>query len=152
MLKVGDKAPEFEVQNQDGKMVKLSDFMGKKLVIFFYSGDDTETCRFECLSFQDEFKEFTKRSYEIIGVSPDSVKNHKKFQTKYKIPYTLLSDPDLKIMKPYGAWGEKLFFGKIVQGLLRIVVVIDEKGKISHIIPKFLSKKAAEVVLAELKD
>lgn len=151
-IKVGDTAPDFEVQDQDGKAVRLSDFKGKKLVMFFYSGDDTETCTNECLSFRERFKEFQKRGYEVLAVSPDSVKNHKKFQTKYKFPFTLISDPDLRIMKPYGAWGEKLFFGKVVDGLLRIVIVMDEAGKITHIIPKFLSKKAAQIVLQELKN
>jgi len=149
-LKPGAVAPSFEALNQDGKTIKLSDFKGKKLVMFFYSGDDTETCTNEALSFRDSYKEFQKLGYEVVAVSPDSVKNHKKFHTKYKFPFTLISDPELKVMRPYGAWGEKIFFGKKVEGLIRIVIVVDEKGKITKVIPKFLSKKAAQVVLSEL--
>lgn len=124
-LKVGDKAPDFEAEDDEGKRVKLSDFLGKYVVLYFYPKDDTPGCRTEALSFKEKWDELTKMGVVVLGVSGDDINSHKKFKEKYGLPFKLLSDPDNKIRELYGA-----------KGLLippRITFVIDKEGKITHI-------------------
>lgn len=135
-LKVGDKAPAFSLKNTDGKTVKLSDFKGKKVVIYFYPRDMTPGCTVEACGFRDDYAQLKKRSVEILGVSGDDQASHQKFTEKYSLPFTLLSDPDHTMMEKYGAWGEKSMYGKKFMGILRITYVIDEEGKIAHIFKK----------------
>lgn len=146
-LKPGDTAPDFEVKNQKGKTVKLSDFRGKKVVLFFYPEDNTPTCTVEACNLRDNYKELKKQGYEVMGVSPDSPKKHANFAKKFKLPYTLLADEDRKIIEIYGVWGEKQMFGRNYMGVYRTTFLIDEHGKIERIIDKVKSKEHAEQIL-----
>ncbi|MBX2845487.1 MAG: thioredoxin-dependent thiol peroxidase [Saprospiraceae bacterium] len=149
-LSVGDKAPFFEAENQNGDVVKLTDFTGKKVILYFYPKDDTPGCTKEACNFRDNYSALTKEGFEVVGVSPDKVAKHKKFETKYELPFTLLADPELTILKAYGAYGRKKFMGKEVTGVLRSTFVIDESGTISAIIDKVKTKEATEQVLASV--
>lgn len=146
-LKPGDTAPDFEVKNQKGKTVKLSDFRGKKVVLFFYPEDNTPTCTVEACNLRDNYKALKKQGYEVMGVSPDSPKKHANFAKKFKLPYTLLADEDRKIIEIYGVWGEKQMFGRNYMGVYRTTFLIDEHGKIERIIDKVKSKEHAEQIL-----
>jgi peroxiredoxin Q/BCP len=146
-LKVGDKAPDFTIANQDGKELSLKDFKGKKVVLYFYPKDDTETCTAESCNLRDNYSGLKKKGYEIIGVSADSVKSHKKFANKYKLPFTLLADTERNIIEAYGVWGEKMLFGRKYMGIIRTTFVIDEKGKIEKIITEVDAKNHTEQVL-----
>ncbi|MCS6820221.1 MAG: thioredoxin-dependent thiol peroxidase [Chitinophagales bacterium] len=147
-LKIGDKAPDFSAPDQNGKNVKLADFKGKKIVLYFYPKDDTPGCTKEACSFRDNYKQLQKAGYEIIGVSVDSVKSHKKFEEKYELPFILLSDEEKQIVQDYGVWGKKKFMGKEYMGTNRVTFVIDEKGKIARIIEKVDVSNAAEQILS----
>jgi len=147
-LKVGDVAPNFTSIDQDGAEVSLSDFKGKKVVLYFYPADNTPGCTNQACAFRDEKKSFDDRNMVILGVSPDSQKKHKNFVTKYDLPFPLIVDTDKKILNAYGVWGDKKFMGRIVNGVLRTTFVINEEGKIEHIIEKVVTKKAAEQVLS----
>jgi len=149
-LKIGDKAPAFKGKDQDGNSVSLSDFKGKKLVIFFYPEDDTEVCTKEACNLRDNYSELKKKGYAVIGVSPDDEASHQKFIGKYKLPYTLIADPDKKILNAYEAWGEKNMYGNIVIGVIRKTYVIDEKGVITKIIKKVRATIHSEQILKEL--
>lgn len=146
-LKVGDKAPAFSLKNTEGKTVKLADYKGKKVVLYFYPKDDTPGCTKEACGFRDDFSALRERGVEVIGVSGDNQKSHQKFTEKYSLPFTLLSDPDHSVMEKYGAWGEKNMYGKIVQGVLRSTFVIDEQGKIAHIFRKVKTDTHSQDVL-----
>lgn len=146
-LKVGDKAPAFSLKNTEGKTVKLSDFKGKKVVLYFYPKDDTPGCTKEACGFRDDYSTLQQRGIEVIGVSADGQTAHQKFTEKYALPFTLLSDTDHAVMEKYGAWGEKNMYGKIVQGVLRSTFVIDEQGKIAHIFRKVKTDTHSQDVL-----
>jgi peroxiredoxin Q/BCP len=135
-LKEGDAAPQFEGTNQEGKKIKLSDFAGKKVVLYFYPKDNTPGCTAEACNLRDNYQDLTKKGFVVIGVSPDSEKSHKGFREKYSLPFELISDPEKNILKLYGAWGEKKMYGKTVTGVLRTSFLIDEKGIIKNIISK----------------
>lgn len=135
-LKEGDHAPAFSVQNELGQTVQLSDYAGKKLVLYFYPKDDTPGCTAESCSLRDGYPRFQAQGYEILGVSPDSGKKHVKFQDKYKLPFHLLADEDHAVSEAYGVWGEKKFMGRTYMGIQRTTFVIDESGIISRIISK----------------
>jgi len=135
-LAVGAKAPAFSAPDQSGKTISLSDFAGKKVVLYFYPKDDTPGCTVEACSFRDDHAAFKKRGAVVIGVSPDSVKSHTKFIEKFTLPFTLLSDTDHKIAEAYGVWVEKSMYGKKYMGVERSTFVIDEKGKLSTIYRK----------------
>jgi thioredoxin-dependent peroxiredoxin len=139
-LKQGSKAPAFKALNEKGETVSLSDYKGKKLVLYFYPQDNTPTCTVEACNLRDNYKRFQKEGYEILGVSPDSAKKHTNFIKKHELPFSLLVDEDLSIIKAYGVWGEKTTFGKTYDGVLRTTFVIDEKGIIEKIIDKVESK------------
>ena len=135
-LKVGDPAPDFSVLNEKGETVHLADYRGKKLVLYFYPKDDTPGCTAESCSLRDGYPQFLAKGYEVLGVSPDSVKKHVKFQEKYQLPFNLLADEDHAVALAYGVWGPKKFMGRAYDGIHRTTFVIDEKGVIERIIEK----------------
>jgi len=146
-LQIGEKAPDFTIKNQNGDEVKLTDFKGKKVILYFYPKDNTPTCTVEACNFRDNFKELQEKGIEILGVSPDSAKKHTNFINKINIPFDLLVDSDLELAHKYGVWGEKKFMGKTFDGIHRETFVIDEKGIIAGIITKVKSKIATEQIL-----
>ena len=129
-LEEGKKAPAFKLQDADGKTVTLADYAGKDLILYFYPRDDTPGCTKEACGFRDEWAALRKRGVAVVGVSPDSGASHQKFAAKYKLPFTLLSDPDKKTMTAYGAWGEKMLYGKKTTGVIRSTVWIGKDGKV----------------------
>lgn len=135
-LKEGTKAPQFTSVDQNGEKISLKDFMGKKVVIYFYPKDDTPTCTTQACNLRDNYSLLVKQGFVVIGISVDSVKSHKKFETKYTLPFTLIADEDKKIVEKYGVWGEKLFMGKTIIGTHRTTFLIDETGKIKKNHPK----------------
>jgi len=135
-LKPGQKAPDFTVMNDQGEKVKLSDFKGKKVVLYFYPKDDTPGCTKEACAFRDGLSQIKKRGAEVVGVSIDSVASHEKFKDKFDLNFPLLADTDKKIVEAYGTWKEKSMYGKKYMGIERTTFVIDENGMISHIFPK----------------
>src|SRR6266481_3582726 len=135
-LKVGDKAPDFNVSTDAGQKVKLSDFKGKKVVLYFYPKDDTPGCTKEACAFRDGVSDFRKRKIEVLGVSADNEKSHKKFAVKFHLPFRLLADTDRKIVQAYGAWGDKSLYGRLFKGIYRVTYLLDEKGKIAAVWPK----------------
>jgi peroxiredoxin Q/BCP len=147
-LNIGDKAPDFAAHDQNGNPVSLKQFKGKKVVLYFYPKDDTPGCTKEACSFRDGYSELKKAGYEVLGVSVDSVQKHKKFEEKYALPFTLVSDEAKQIVEAYGVWGKKKFMGREYMGTNRVTFVIDEKGKITHIIDKVDVERAAEQILA----
>lgn len=146
-LKKGSKAPAFTALNEKGETVSLNDYKGKKLVLYFYPQDNTPTCTVEACNLRDNYKRFQKEGYEILGVSPDSPKKHTNFIAKQNLPFSLLADEDLSILKAYGVWGQKTTFGKTYDGVLRTTFVIDEKGVIEKVIDKVESKVHTEQIL-----
>ena len=147
MLEEGMKAPMFSGVDQDGKAVSLKDFKDKKVVLYFYPQDDTHTCTVEACNLRDNFSALKKAGIEILGVSPDNEKSHKKFEKKYNLPFRLIADTDRKIVDAYGVWGEKTTFGKTYMGLMRTTFLIDEKGVIKKIIWKPKSKVHSEEIM-----
>lgn len=146
-LKSGSKAPDFKVTDQDGKTVKLSDYRGRKVVLYFYPRDMTPGCTAEACSLRDNYKALQKAGYDVLGVSTDSEKSHQKFIAKEKLPFTLLSDPDKTIHNKYGTWVEKSMYGRKYMGTARKTFLIDESGKIEDIIEKVNTKNHAEQIL-----
>jgi thioredoxin-dependent peroxiredoxin len=146
-LSEGQPAPMFEGKDQDGNVIKLSDYIGKKVILYFYPKDDTPGCTAEACSLRDGNKELLSEGYVILGVSPDSVKSHKGFASKFNLPFPLISDPEKKILNAYGAYGEKLMYGKPVTGVLRTTFIIDAKGIIKKIIRKVDTKDHASQIL-----
>ena len=146
-LKPKDKALDFTAPDQDGKIHSLKDYKGQKVVLYFYPKDDTETCTKEACNLRDNYAALKEKGIVILGVSPDNEKSHKKFEKKYSLPFTLLADPDKKIINDYNVWGEKFFMGKYVMGILRTTFLINEKGKIDHIIDKVVSKSHSEQIM-----
>ena len=147
MLKSGDQAPDFELQTDTGDTLRLSDLRGKKVILYFYPKDNTPGCTAEAVGFRDRSRDIEREGAVVLGVSPDSVKSHKKFKTKYELPFTLLSDPDHAVASLYGAWGEKKLYGKTFMGVLRSTYVIDEEGVIESIYLKVRPKGHAEQIL-----
>ena len=148
-LKEGDKAPEFATPNEKSQTVRLSDYQGKKLVLYFYPKDDTPGCTAEACSLRDGYAQFQAKGYEILGVSPDSAKKHVKFQEKYSLPFSLLADEDHAVSLAYGVWGPKKFMGRTYDGIHRTTFIIDEKGVIERIITKVDTEGHAGQVLGE---
>ncbi len=149
-LAEGNKAPDFRAKDQDGKPVSLKEFKGKKVVLYFYPEDDTPTCTIEACNLRDNYKLLQKKGLVILGVSPDDEKKHKKFEIKYKLPFTLIADPEKKIIEKYGVWGEKNLYGRKYMGLHRTTFLIDEKGIIRKIFKKPKSKIHSDEILKEL--
>mgnify|MGYP000513035626 CR=1 FL=1 len=146
-LKKGDKAPDFEGLDQFGKKISLSDFAGKKVVLYFYPKDNTPGCTAEACGFRDHFAALKKAGYVILGVSVDDVASHKKFADKFSLPFSLIADPGKEIVNLYGVWGEKKMYGKSYQGTHRVTFVIDEKGVIAGIIEKVDTKDPVSQIL-----
>jgi thioredoxin-dependent peroxiredoxin len=135
MLKVGDKAPDFEATDDQGKTVKLSDFKGKSVVLYFYPKDMTPGCTVEACQFRDNHAALKKKGAVVLGVSRDGVASHKKFKEKYDLPFPLLADEELKVIKPYGAWGKRSMYGREFMGILRSTVVIGPDGRVKAVFP-----------------
>ena len=132
MIEEGKPAPDFELQSDSGETVRLSDFRGKPVVLYFYPKDDTPGCTAEACEFRDSYETYRQRGVEILGVSPDDVASHEKFKSKYQLPFTLLADPGHKTAEAYGVWGERRFAGKKYLGINRSTFVIDEEGKVAR--------------------
>lgn len=150
-LKEGQKAPDFTAKDQNGKTVTLSQFAGKKVVLYFYPKDDTPGCTAEACDFRDNYQGLMQKGIVVLGVSTDDEKSHQKFITKHNLPFTLLADTDKKIVEDYGVWGEKNMYGKQYMGTNRTTFIIDENGTIAHIIKKVDTKNSTAQVLALLE-
>ena len=151
MLKEGDKAPDFSSKDQNGKDISLSDFAGKRVVLYFYPKDDTPGCTKEACSFRDADDIFREKGITVLGVSTDSEKSHQKFISKYQLPFDLLADVDKKIVEDYGVWGEKSMYGRKYMGIERITFVIDATGRIKAAFRKVKVPGHVDEVLAALK-
>ena len=148
-LKTGDKAPAINAKDQHGNTITLKQFLGKKVVLYFYPKDATPGCTKEACNFRDNYTSLKKKGYEVIGVSVDSEKSHQKFIEKYELPFTLISDEDKKVVNDYGVWQLKKFMGREYMGTVRTTFVIDEKGVIEKIIDKVDTNDSAAQVLAK---
>lgn len=146
-LKVGDPAPQFTTKDQDGRDVSLSDFKGKKVVLYFYPNDMTPGCTAEACSLRDNYKQLQKNGYVVLGISSNDEKSHKKFIAKESLPFSLLADTDKSVHEKYGTWGEKSMYGRKYMGTLRVTFVIDEKGIVREIIEKVDTKNHASQIL-----
>lgn len=147
-LAEGKKAPSFTAKDQDGAAIKLSDFKGKKLALYFYPKDDTSTCTVQACNLRDGFKALSKKGIEVIGVSPDDQKSHVKFITKYKLPFRIIADTDKKLVEKFGVWGEKQLYGNKYMGVFRTTFLIDENGVVVKIIAKPKVKEHAKEIAA----
>lgn len=146
-LRVGDKAPYFEGKDQNGNVIRLSDFKGKKLVLYFYPKDDTPGCTAEACNLRDNYQTLLEKGYAVLGVSTDDETSHQKFIQKYQLPFPLIADTDKKLHELFGTWGEKKMYGKTYQGTHRITFIIDENGIIAEIIQKVDTKAHAQQIL-----
>lgn len=150
MLEIGTKAPEFALYDQDGHLHTLNNYLGRKVILYFYPKDQTAGCIKEACSFRDRYPQFTEKGAVILGVSKDSVKSHKNFEEKQQLPFTLLSDPDHKVQELYDVWVEKNMYGKKVKGTERSTYLIDEEGFIIKTYQKVKPADHAENVLQDL--
>ncbi|MGA9363899.1 MAG: thioredoxin-dependent thiol peroxidase [Bacteroidota bacterium] len=150
MLKAGDKAPSFTLPSSDGSEVSLSDFKGKKVVLYFYPKDDTPGCTTEACSFRDDLSAFKRKGAVVLGVSVDGIESHQKFAEKYSLSFPLLSDEGKKVVKAYGVWKEKNLYGRKYMGTERTTFLIDKEGKIAHVFPKVKVDEHAKDVLDKL--
>ena len=149
MLKIGDKMPYFEVVDQDGNKVTSNDLIGKKTVVYFYPKDNTSGCTAEACNLRDNYEALLAKGYNVVGVSKDSAASHKKFQAKYELPFTLLSDTSTQMLQAFGAWGEKKMYGKTVMGTIRRTFIFDESATLEKIIEKVDTSNHASQILAE---
>ena len=150
MLQIGTKAPDFTLTDKDGKEVSLSDFLGKRVVLYFYPKDNTPGCTRQACAFAGAYEEFKNRGVEVIGISKDSVASHVKFAEKYGLPFVLLSDPQRDAIEKYGVWQEKKMCGKVGMGVVRTTFIIDENGVIEAVMPKVKPDTNAAEILAML--
>ena len=146
-LKIGDTVAEFSAKDQDGNTIQLSDYKGKKLIVFFYPKASTPGCTVEACNLRDNYAELQAQGYELLGVSADSEKRQTNFRNKYELPFPLLADEDHTVINTFGVWGEKKFIGKVYDGIHRMTFVIDEKGIISKVIAKVKTKDHAVQIL-----
>ncbi len=151
-LRKGTKAPDFSLPDQNGDVLSLNDYKGKKLAIFFYPQDNTPTCTEQACNLRDNIFILKKKGVNVLGVSMDSVKKHKNFETKFSLPFSLLADVDGKMIKAYKVWGEKTTFGRTYMGILRTTYLINEEGKIAHVISKVKAKDHAQQIVEALED
>ena len=150
MLEKGTKAPDFTLFDKEGKEVSLSDFSGRKVVLYFYPKDNTPGCTRQACAFAFHYGEFQRRGVEVIGISKDSVASHVKFAEKHGLNFILLADPDRQAIEPYGVWQEKKLYGKVSMGVVRTTFIIDEEGNIAKIMPKVKPDTNAQEILAEI--
>ena len=150
MLTIGTKAPDFTLNDKNGNAVSLSDFLGKKVVLYFYPKDNTPGCTRQACAFAGAYAAFKEKNVEVIGVSRDSVASHVKFAEKYDLPFVILSDPELQAIKAYDVWQEKKMCGKVGMGVVRTTFIIDENGNIENIMPKVKPDTNAAEILAEI--
>ena len=147
MLEIGTKAPEFTLPDKDGNTVSLSDFLGKKVVLYFYPKDNTPGCTRQACAFAGAYEDFKSKDVVVIGISKDSVASHLKFAQKHDLPFILLSDPELQAIQAYGVWQEKKLYGKASMGVVRSTFIIDEQGNIEKVMPKVKpDTNAAEIL------
>ena len=151
MLKVADVAPDFTLADADGKMVSLKDFRGKKVVLYFYPKDNTPGCTRQACAFAENYEGFKSRNIAVIGISKDSTASHRKFADKYSLPFVLLSDPELEVIKSYGVWQEKKLYSKVSMGVVRTTFIIDKNGVIIKVMPKVKPDTNAAEILTELQ-
>ena len=149
MIKIGDKMPQFEVVDQDGRTVKSEDLLGKKTIIYFYPKDNTSGCTAEACNLRDNYEAMIAKGYNVIGVSKDSAASHKKFAENYELPFTLLADTSTEMLQAFGAWGEKKMYGKTVMGTIRRTFIFDETGTLEKIIEKVDTSNHASQILDE---
>ena len=152
MLTVGTKAPDFTLNDQNGAEVRLSDFLGKKVVLYFYPKDNTPGCTRQACAFAGSYAAFKSQNVAVIGVSKDSVASHVKFAQKYELPFILLADPELQAIQAYGVWQEKKLYGKVSMGVVRSTYIIDEQGMIEKVMPKVKPDTNAAEILAYLAE
>lgn len=152
MLKKGDQAPEIKGVDANGNEVKPEDFSGKKKIVYFYPKDNTPGCTAESCNLRDYHPEFKKMGYEIIGISKDSAKSHKKFTDKYELPFTLIADTEKELIQGFGAWGRKKFMGKEYDGILRSTFILDENNKVEHVIDKVKTKSHSDQIMEIIKN
>lgn len=151
MLKVGNKAPKFELPDQDGKLHKLSDYLGKKVLIYFYPKDDTPGCTTEACNFRDNFADMSKMGLVVLGVSKDGVKSHKKFSEKFNLNFPILSDESTEMINAYGAWRLKKFMGREYMGTERMSVLVDEDGRVAKIYESVKPADHTQEVMGDIK-
>ncbi len=147
-LKIGDKVPEFSTKDQDGNTINLSDYKGKKLIVFFYPKANTPGCTAEACNLRDNYSELQAQGYELLGVSADSEKKQANFKNKFEFPFPLLADEDHTVINTFGVWGPKKFMGRAYDGIHRMTFIVDEKGIISNVIEKVKTKDHAAQILA----
>ncbi len=150
MLEIGMKAPEFALSDKDGNTVRLSDFLGKKVVLYFYPKDNTPGCTRQACAFAAAYEGFKSQNVIVIGISKDGIASHAKFAAKYDLPFVLLSDPELQAIQAYGVWQEKKLYGKVSMGVVRSTYIIDEQGNIEKVMPKVKPDTNAAEILAYL--
>lgn len=152
MLKEGTKAPNFSLNDKDGNQVTLSDFLGKKIVLYFYPKDNTPGCTRQACAFASAYEQFKNQEIAVIGISKDSVKSHQNFAAKYELPFVLLSDPELEAIQAYDVWQEKKLYGKVSMGVVRTTYIIDENGMIEKTMEKVKPDTNAADILAYLSE
>ena len=152
LLEAGTKAPDFALQDKDGNLVHLSDFLGKRVVLYFYPKDNTPGCTRQACAFAGAYSQFEALGAVVIGVSKDSAASHRKFAEKYELPFVLLSDPELQAIQAYGVWQEKKLYGKVSMGVVRTTYVIDGQGVIEKVMPKVKPDTNAQEILAYLRE
>lgn len=150
MLEIGMRAPDFSLIGKNGATVSLSDFLGKKVVLYFYPKDNTPGCTRQACAFAAAYERFREKDVIVIGISKDSVKSHENFAKKYDLPFILLSDPELTAIQTYGVWQEKKLYGKVSMGVVRSTYIIDEQGRIEKVMPKVKPDTNAEEILQYL--
>ena len=150
-LQIGEKAPDFELQDQFGDLHKLSDYLGKKVILYFYPKDNTPGCTTEACNFRDNYALFRAKGLQILGVSADNVKSHKGFQEKFSLPFLLLADTEQAVSESYGVWQLKKMMGKEYYGIVRTTFVIDEEGKIQNVYEKVKPEEHAQEIIQDLK-
>jgi peroxiredoxin Q/BCP len=151
LLKKGNKAPALDAVDQNGKKVSLDSYKGKKVIVYFYPKDDTPGCTAEACSLRDNYGDLTSKGFVVIGVSADSEQSHKNFISKYNLPFILVSDPDKKVLKAWGVWGEKKMYGKSYEGILRTTYIVSEDGTIEYIFDKVDTKNHANQILEAIE-
>lgn len=152
MLEIGMKAPEFTLSDKDGNTISLSDFLGRKIVLYFYPRDNTPGCTRQACAFSAAYEGFRSKDVVVIGISKDSTASHQKFAQKYDLPFILLSDPQLQAIEAYGVWQEKKLYGKVSMGVVRTTFLIDEQGRIEKIMPKVKPDTNAAEILQYLEE